>query len=465
MNISNIRLGFATNSSSTHSIIILPGQVDDMVWEGEFGWQNFTLASSGAKMLYLAVCIDEHLSSRIGVELSRLVVRQLLGVILTGEESIDHQSIWALPVDKESMHGLNIEFINDLRDYLRKDDLVILGGNDNEYDHPLGPGYILPFNVDDINELYEDKLLARKDMNYWTLFNTTNGAKIRFSFGDLGSTPEYSTYPELVDMKITDRCFESCKWCYADSTPTGEHATRDNTYRMLFILMSMGIFEVALGGGNVMDHPQILDIVSSTRRRNIIPNITCRNPEWMMSPRYGELINSVGRIGVTAYTVDDIPRLADICTTMNIPLRKVSPQVVVGIPDEYTFGDILRSAHELHLPVTLLGYKHCGRGSNYVPNEYNLIDIIMNMNNRDELPTISIDTALALQYNTELAAMGIPRIMYTTDEGRFSMYIDAVNMVCGPSSYHPLSTMVPIPDGCTTEELAAIYSTFRGSNN
>ena len=74
MNISNIRLGFATNSSSTHSIIILPGQVDDMVWEGEFGWQNFTLASSGAKMLYLAVCMDIFTISALTANMSMLSV-------------------------------------------------------------------------------------------------------------------------------------------------------------------------------------------------------------------------------------------------------------------------------------------------------------------------------------------------------------------------------------------------------
>ena len=53
MKIHNLRLGFACNSSSSHSLIFLPGCTDNA--EGQdFGWQCFTLASSEAKMGYLA---------------------------------------------------------------------------------------------------------------------------------------------------------------------------------------------------------------------------------------------------------------------------------------------------------------------------------------------------------------------------------------------------------------------------
>jgi hypothetical protein len=43
MKIHNVRMGFATNSSSTHSIIFMPnkfGIVDELADE-DFGWQYF----------------------------------------------------------------------------------------------------------------------------------------------------------------------------------------------------------------------------------------------------------------------------------------------------------------------------------------------------------------------------------------------------------------------------------------
>jgi hypothetical protein len=57
MQVHNVRLGFATNSSSTHSIIFLkPGQTvaDSDVEAREFGWDHWTAASSSAKRQYVA---------------------------------------------------------------------------------------------------------------------------------------------------------------------------------------------------------------------------------------------------------------------------------------------------------------------------------------------------------------------------------------------------------------------------
>ena len=54
MRIHNVRLGFATNSSSTHSLIFLP-KAQDNYNEGGFGWDNFTLASKEANLDFVAV--------------------------------------------------------------------------------------------------------------------------------------------------------------------------------------------------------------------------------------------------------------------------------------------------------------------------------------------------------------------------------------------------------------------------
>ena len=63
MNISSIRFGFATNSSSTHSLVFLPQDKkvkDDMCGEGfgDFGWQNFTVISDKEKLHYLTYYRD-----------------------------------------------------------------------------------------------------------------------------------------------------------------------------------------------------------------------------------------------------------------------------------------------------------------------------------------------------------------------------------------------------------------------
>lgn len=113
MKIANIRLGFATNSSSSHSVVILPNQRDDRVHDDNYyGWENFVLASKEEKMKYLDAQIACHYSDNC---------------------KIDHQSVWSFPADIRA----RVAYIKCLKALLERDDVVILGGNDNGEEHYL----------------------------------------------------------------------------------------------------------------------------------------------------------------------------------------------------------------------------------------------------------------------------------------------------------------------------------------
>lgn len=55
--INNVRQGFATNSSSSHSMVYVSTPVSDSTHYGDnqFGWEDFTLDSLGEKLLYALV--------------------------------------------------------------------------------------------------------------------------------------------------------------------------------------------------------------------------------------------------------------------------------------------------------------------------------------------------------------------------------------------------------------------------
>ena len=58
----NVRLGFATNSSSTHSIIFTTDKIKSRIpKDGYFGWEFFTLAKKSEKKAYLATILYTHL--------------------------------------------------------------------------------------------------------------------------------------------------------------------------------------------------------------------------------------------------------------------------------------------------------------------------------------------------------------------------------------------------------------------
>lgn len=106
MKVHNVRLGFATNSSSSHSIIFQPLQKirDDFDYNG-FGWEFFTLSSKELKKQYLSSMLVQNLIRTFPIDLIKTVLKGLdLPVAddldesgFSSKFSIDHQSVYFLP--------------------------------------------------------------------------------------------------------------------------------------------------------------------------------------------------------------------------------------------------------------------------------------------------------------------------------------------------------------------------------
>jgi len=454
MKLFNLRLGLATNSSSTHSLIFLPGKkvedkdVDQDVSERRFGWSRWTAASPEAKRAYVACMLLHNLPRQVlPFEIQKMVVQQWTGQTLTddgyggAEEHIDHQSVYCLPRSWDGKF-VDKEFFDEFSAFMLQKDLVILGGNDNEDDrHALdnGKAFTLPLRQDDSSAPW----VARKDpkQGYWTLFNRAEGTKIRFTFDDLQAVPRKASVPELVDVKITDYCPVGCKFCYQDSTASGKHA--DKMGDLTYAIGKMKVFEVAIGGGEPTLHPDFVKILSGFRAYGVVPNFTTKLLHWLRDPKIWTKV--IEAVGAFAYSVDDgedVDELAALLTHNGIPKEKASVQYVMG--SNYALEPVLEAAGRHRLRVTLLGYKTTGRGKDVKPTDYNgWITVARRVQQRFYL-TLGIDTALAAEYEAQLEKEGVPKLLFTTQEGKFSMYVDAVEMKCGPSSYCDPGLMRPI---------------------
>ena len=65
---------------------------------------------------------------------------------------------------------------------------------------------------------------------------------------------------------------------------------------------------------------------------------------------------------------------------------------------------------------------------------------------------IGVDTLVVQRHGEELRdKLGVQEALMTGEEGKFSMYIDAVSGTMGPSSYCDPSLMVPLLEKGTTE--------------
>src|SRR4030042_4645304 len=95
-----------------------------------------------------------------------------------------------------------------------------------------------------------------------------DGTKIRY--GDVDKfIPEF---PESIDLKITNYCESNCPYCHENSNTTGRHANLKDFYKL--VKEDYSGIEIAIGGGNILSHPDLIRFLTNLNEHNIIPNIT-----------------------------------------------------------------------------------------------------------------------------------------------------------------------------------------------
>jgi len=425
--------------------VFIPNTRDKDVEDQEFGWEEFVAASDQAKRAYVGQAIKAELYNGIDSEdyetknfLAAKAASLIVGVDVSPDGGLDHQSCPDMPVIGSH---INEEYAKDLLNYLLKKDLVILGGNDNEDKvSPLLEGRvpIKPPYPSDEGRGY----IGRKDGNWWTLFSRYYGTKIKFSFEDDPGEVKLLT-PELVDLKITNYCEKGCPYCYQNSGPEGAHADFDYLKDIIKDLADNKVLEVAIGGGEPTSHPKFAEIIEYCYENGVTPNFSTRNLEWLDNETTRKRI--IDKIGAFAYSVDHPDRVKELYSRVvayNIDDHRhprCDIQVALGSIYDSWIDDIfqkMQSARELgnyHMGITLLDYKPVGRGAKNNPHPYG--DWIKAALSHEI--KVGIDTPLAKKYEKELKKKGVSKLLYSTEEGKTSCYIDAVSRKMGPCSYEP----------------------------
>ncbi len=85
----------------------------------------------------------------------------------------------------------------------------------------------------------------------------------------------YLTAPLEVHFSVTNSCSLRCGHCYMDSGERdhGEMSGKD-LRKAVDLLAGMGVFHMALGGGEALERPDFFELASYVRSRGIVPNLT-----------------------------------------------------------------------------------------------------------------------------------------------------------------------------------------------
>lgn len=379
MKVVSYRHGFANNSSSSHSIILINNKdkfdsiKDD--GESEFGWNYFTVKDYDSKLRYLLITLIDNLSMRISVNANSeiewsettkyrnqiiydLIVKsdyffidnrdlkledsfkQLFNEFLSDDKYgdhglgyIDHQSVITLPLDNKDK--ISIPFFNDLVKELLFSNYLILGGNDNdEESHYLSDSgdtdmkFIINFllgKTDDRPERF--KVIKDNLNNDWVLQDKYYGSIVRLTFDDKKEPTKKSEFPTLIDMKITDFCDFGCKFCYMSSTESGKHLKewthQDKSGYLGFRQLVDGckennVLEIVLGGGEPTKHPLISSFVSYIHQKGIICGVTTKNYDLdkTIDKNLSVFLSNVDTLAISCNSIVDLEKAKELYTRL-----------------------------------------------------------------------------------------------------------------------------------------------------
>lgn len=447
MYLTQIRYGFATNSSSSHSVILAdtPQRDRDVPDDFGYGWDTFILASEQAKRDYIFVaCRDAFEGTDDWNEFVFLLNPS--EALLQQEEGwrgleypgyIDHESA-------AMMSTSTIEGLKELIKWAENPRVAILGGNDNtDYDFGI-PG--VEFSPWDLRNM-----IRRDEARGSVFFDPHRGTKIHLFDEPINFDTYIAAAPELVDIKLTDWCDLACKFCYQDSTKKGLHAPLSAIKGIIDDLAAAGVFEVALGGGEPMAHPNFGEILDYCKTKHIRPNFTTRNYKALTTPEFKTYAQKCGSVGISIATPNDVADLMQYHDQMTV--YNCSLQVAMGAQSAEDFASMLALIDDANhfSGMILLGYKDTGRGHRAKGNRWYGPDRVDGADPIEMYKAflaarkakhqwgygmpLSMDTEMVRSTEGLLAKHGVNAKLYMKNEGRVSCYIDAVTMRIAPSSY------------------------------
>lgn len=185
--------------------------------------------------------------------------------------------------------------------------------------------------------------------NYTVKLNTVNGTKIRKNDLDFFD----AEFPESSDIKITNRCSNGCTFCHENSTKDGKHS--DALHSPVWDSFHP-YSEISLGGGNLMEYPDLIPLLERLKTLKLIPNITVH--QWDFEKNF-DLIKKLS----DEKLVYGLGVSLDKVTPDFIDKMKQFPNGVIHVINGIITGvQIMALAHH-DLKILILGYKTVRRGN------------------------------------------------------------------------------------------------------
>lgn len=465
--IKNIRVGHATNSSSSHSIVFnfkndeaqyISEFSGENIYNSAFALENFQAITSKQidKMYYLIEAVIIRLKNS-GFEDEKII--EIL------EQLLDLNKI------KEKFE-LDDDLIDDILRSINEDDWC---GDYNQFKNILmyGIGEEEDFNkiiIDNFKIIYEKLVLnnyvaIKSDLEYSDsvindsgisqtlslkhfngrhyLYNHETGLKITI---EKAESKNIINIPELVDLKITDKCDYKCEFCYQGSTPEGCSAPMEKIEKTIKYLDNLNCFEIAVAGGDPTFLFEKIFKEINFNNIDIILNTTTKNYLKGFEIIKKNLNHkNFGAIGFSITNMNEFELLKAFYEgNGKINNKKFAFQYCPAFFTSKEIEIIINYCLKNKIRLVHLGFKKVGRGKTYeIINENYLKDIEKHLAFKEWGLLVDFDQVI-IDNIDENFKKTINRISYSNEEGFSSMYIDLVDNKIGLSSYDTI--FLPLED-------------------
>ena len=482
----NFRSGLSTNSSSTHSVIYRnEGEMfEDLdVFELDYydRCDSTIAATREAKIKYILANImyDDTLVKALLPKYPEM--KQYFGKIKkkfssNDENDYNYDESFGMYCRGELFTGnlaFDLEYISEIID---NPDLIIIGGSDEldfVYDTCEGHAELVePHDFEDFGDRYvgwgNKGKHIHKNGNYWVAYGSSRLRKVTGEDRDydfMTAYKKHSTlgrvrfsttkgelipkYPELIDLRITNKCNHGCPFCFMDSTNSEPHMDASYIYR---VLNGCGPnTEFSIGGGNILLYPDLEEVLGKIKSEGHIVNVTINAKDCdtiVNDEKFKDIfMKYVDGVGISVTKVEDVSEVKkfhDVFSGNNGDFFRKHPgyrskyitmHMIPELLGVQLTKDIMNEATEQKMWITslFLGYKTNGRGAKCEHVVFS--DDELNALFNDVHYRVAIDTSFANSYYKWLDENFAISKCITLNEGEFSIYVDGVNQVLYKSSY------------------------------
>ena len=280
------------------------------------------------------------------------------------------------------------------------------------------------------------KIVKYKNGNYTVIRDLDSGTLVKVNDLDFLE----ADFPDSFDLKITNCCDMGCKFCHENSVVDGKHG---DILGAKFIDTLHPYTEIAIGGGNPLEHPDLIPFLKKLKSLKMIPNMTVNQVHFMKNQELikylidNELIYGLGVSLVSANEsfINEISKY---------------PNAVIHVINGVHEISELEKLYDKGLKLLILGYKEFRRGKDYYSPEVikeknelynNLKDVVKHFK------VVSFDNLALKQLNPKrLLSEDEYNRYYMGADGQSTCYVDLVEKTYSVSSVSPLEERFTLLD-------------------